>query len=489
MRCLLRFVHRVVFVFIVVWLALTNIQSQSTGVTSPAASVPASQNPYLGSAPEGKATAEVLQIDFTDAIERGLRNNLGVLLADDQQQSSRGQRWHELAELLPNLNARIMEDVQTQSLAALGFNKLFPLLAAPGSNLSNIPRLVPAFNFFDARISLDQSLFNYRNLEREKAATENVKAAQFNYKDAREVVVLAVGNAYLQAIAAAARVDTSEAQVKSAQALYDKASDQQKAGLLPAIDTLRAQVELQSRQQQFIVARNDLAKSSLTVARIIGLPTGQQFVLTEKAPFQTLTPQPIDAYLQRAYAGRSDYLAAAAQLRSAELSRRAAAAGRYPSVDVAANFGAIGVNPSQSNGTWQVDGGVNIPIFAGNRVHADVLQADAQLKQARSQLGDLRGRIDYEVRTALLDLDAAAQQVEVARSSVDLAQQTLTQAQDRFSAGVTDNLEVVQAQQSVASANETYIQSLYAHNLAKVELAYAIGDAEQGVKRYLKGIQ
>src|SRR5215469_7594136 len=164
MRCLLRFVHRVVFVFIVVWLALTNIQSQSTGVTSPAASVPASQNPYLGSAPEGKATAEVLQIDFTDAIERGLRNNLGVLLADDQQQSSRGQRWHELAELLPNLNARIMEDVQTQSLAALGFNKLFPLLAAPGSNLSNIPRLVPAFNFFDARISLDQSLFNYRNL-------------------------------------------------------------------------------------------------------------------------------------------------------------------------------------------------------------------------------------------------------------------------------------------------------------------------------------
>jgi outer membrane protein TolC len=382
-----------------------------------------------------------------------------------------------------------MEDVQTQSLAALGFNKLFPLLAAPGSNLSNIPRLVPAFNFFDARISLDQSLFNYRNLEREKAATENVKAAQFNYKDAREVVVLAVGNAYLQAIAAAARVDTSEAQVKSAQALYDKASDQQKAGLLPAIDTLRAQVELQSRQQQFIVARNDLAKSSLIVARIIGLPTGQQFVLTEKAPFQTLTPQPIDAYLQRAYAGRSDYQAAAAQLRSAELSRRAAAAGRYPSVDVAANFGAIGVNPSQSNGTWQVDGGVNIPIFAGNRVHADVLQADAQLKQARSQLGDLRGRIDYEVRTALLDLDAAAQQVEVARSSVDLAQQTLTQAQDRFSAGVTDNLEVVQAQQSVASANETYIQSLYAHNLAKVELAYAIGDAEQGVKRYLKGIQ
>ena len=147
------------------------------------------------------------------------------------------------------------------------------------------------------------------------------------------------------------------------------------------------------------------------------------------------------------------------------------------------------MTPSQSNGTWQVNGGVNIPIFAGNRVHADVLEADARLKQYRSQLGDLRGRIDYEVRTALLDLTAAAEQVDVARSSVQLAEQALEQSQDRFTAGVADNLEVVQAQEAVASAHESYIQSLYAHNLAKVELAYAIGDAEQGVRRYLKGNQ
>ena len=126
---------------------------------------------------------------------------------------------------------------------------------------------------------------------------------------------------------------------------------------------------------------------------------------------------------------------------------------------------------------------------AGNKVHGEILEADAQLKQARSQLGDLRGRIDYEVRSALLDLTAAAQQVEVARSSVELAEQAFTQSQDRFAAGVADNLEVVQAQESVAGAHETYIQSLYAHNLAKVELAYAIGDAEDGVKRFLKSNQ
>jgi outer membrane protein TolC len=177
----------------------------------------------------------VLQIDFKDAIDRGLRNNLGLLLAGDQAQMARGQRWKELSELLPNIQARVQEDVQTQSLAALGFNKLFPLLAAPGSSSTSLPRLVPAFNYFDARASLSQSIFSFKNIERERAASENVKAAQFSYKDAREMVVLAVGNSYLQAIAAGARVETTEAQVKSAQALYGKAADQQKAGLTPAI--------------------------------------------------------------------------------------------------------------------------------------------------------------------------------------------------------------------------------------------------------------
>lgn len=443
--------------------------------------LPGSQSPYLGSAPEGTATNEVLQIDFKDAIDRGLRNNLGLLLSSDQTVFARGERWKELADLLPSITARGQEAVQTQSLTALGLKP--STLGVP------IPRVIGPFNYFDLRASASQSVFNYKSLEKERAASASLKAAEFYLKDARELVVLAVGNSYLQAIAAAARVETAEAQVKSAQALYDKASDQQKAGLSPAIDALRSQVELQTRQQQLIVARNDLAKANLNVARIIGLPPGQQFVLTEKAPYQALNPLPLETYLQHAYSGRSDYQAALATLRSAELAKKAAVAGRYPSVDVNANYGDIGVTPAHSNGTWQVIGGVNIPIFAGNRVHADVLEADAQLRDARSRLGDLRGRIDYDVRTALLDLTAAAQQVEVARSSVDLAEQTLAQSQDRFTAGVADNLEVVQAQEAVAGAHESYIQSLYAHNLAKVELAYAIGDAEQGVRRYLKGNQ
>ncbi len=488
MRCRLK-VSRVFFQLLaVVSLAGPWLWGQSGGEpTTPSVTLPGNQNPFLGSEPEAKPTPDVLQIDFKDAIDRGLRHNLGLLLASDQTQIARGERWKELSGLLPNIGGRVQENVQDLSLAALGFNKLFPLLAAPGSS-ANLPRLVPAFNYFDARASLGQS-FNFKDVEKERAASESLKAAQFTYKDAREMVVLAVGNSYLQAIAATARVETAEAQVHNAQALYDKANDQQKAGLAPAIDTLRSQVELQTRQQQLIVARNDLAKLKLSVARVIGLAPGQEFVLTEKAPYQALETLPLEAYLQRAYASRADYQAALAQVRAAELSRRAATAGHYPSLDMNANLGDIGVTPSQSNGTWQVNGGLNIPIFAGNRVHSDVLEADGQLKQARSQLGDLRGRIDYEVRSALLDLTAAAEQVEVARSSVDLAEQALAQSQDRFTAGVADNLEVVQAQEALASAHESYIQSLYAHNLSKVELAYAIGDAEAGVKRYLKGTQ
>ncbi len=447
--------------------------------TPPSISLPGSQSPFTGSEPEGKATPEVLQLTFQDAIDRGLRNNLGLLLSGDQTIVARGERWKELSNLLPNLQARLQEDVQTQSLTALGFkSNVFPF---------PVPRVIGPFNYFDARASLSQSVFNFKDFEEERAASERLKSAQYSYKDARELVVLAVGNAYLLAIANAARIETTEAQVANAQALYNKAVDQQNAGLSPAIDTLRSRVELQTRQQQLIAARNDFARQKLSLARIIGLAPGQEFLLTEKAPYQALTPLPVEVYLQRAYASRADYQAAQAQLRAAELAHRGAAAGRYPTLDIAANYGDIGVTPGQSNGTWQVNGGLNIPIFAGGKVHSDVLEADSQLKQARSQLGDLRGRIDYEVRASLLDLNSAADQVEVARSSVELAEEALTQSRDRFSAGVTDNLEVVQAQETVAAAHESYIQSLYAHNLAKVELARAIGDAEQGVKRYLKG--
>lgn len=446
-------------------------QSSTPTVTLPIGN----QNPFLGSVPAGKATAEVIPLSFSDAIDRGLKQNLGVLLSEDSTLAARGQKWKELSALLPHVSASITESLQTLSLAQFGFK------------IQGVPEIIGPFNYLDARGYLTQSVFNWNYLQTERASEQSLKAAQYTYKDARDMVVLAVGNAYLQTIAAASRVDAAEAQVTTAQALHNKAVDQLKAGVTPAIDALRAQVELQARQQQLIVARNDFAKGKLALARIIGLPPGQEFSLTDKAPYEPLLTPGLQDSLQRAYTSRADYQAAMAKLRAAELSRRAATAEHYPDLGLEADYGDIGISPFHSNGTYHLSGSLNIPIFAGRRTHADVLQAEATLRQNQQQVDNLRGQIDNEVRTAMLDLNAANDQVQVARSSVDLAQQTLTQAQDRFAAGVADNLEVIQAQEALATANENYISSLYAHNIAKVEYARAIGFAEQGVKQYLKG--
>jgi outer membrane protein TolC len=437
-----------------------------------------SQNPYMGSVPEGTATSQVLPLTFKEAIDRGLRNNLGILLVSDSTLAARGEKWKELGALLPNVSGTVSENVNRINLATLGFRFSSPAFAG-------IPSVVGPFGYFDARLNFSQTLFDWNAWKRERGASENEKATEYSYKNARELVVLAVGNAYLEALAGAARVDTSEAEVNTAQALFNKAEDQQKAGVAPAIDTLRSQVELQTRRQQLIVARNTFAKQKLSLARAIGLPPGQEFSLVEKEPYQPLVPMPVDEALQRAYTHRSDFLAAQQQVKAAELFRHAATAEHLPTLGIEGNYGDSSVTPGNPETVYQLAATLKIPIFTGNKSHADALQAEATLRQDKQQMENLRGQIDYEVRTALLDLQAAADQVEVAQNSVDLANQTLTQARDRFAAGVADNLEVVQAQESLASANENYIAGLYAHNVAKVELARAIGYAEEGVKQYL----
>ena len=291
------------------------------------------QNPFTGSVTEGKISPEVLPLSFKDAIERGLRNNLGILLQSDSVIAARGQRWKELSDLLPNLSAGVSETAAQQNLAALGFR------ASANSPLAKIPLIVGPFGYFDGRAYLSQSLFNLKSIDRQRGAAANVQASRYSYKDARDTVVLAVGNAYLHAIAGAARVDTAQAQVQTAQALYDKTADQQEAGVSPAIDTPRAHVELQTRQQQLIVARNDYAKQKLALARAIGLPTGQEFTLTEKVPYAPLAGLGIEDSLQRAYASRSDYQAALQQVRSAEHFRNAATAEHFPSLGFDANYG------------------------------------------------------------------------------------------------------------------------------------------------------
>ena len=223
------------------------------------------------------------------------------------------------------------------------------------------------------------------------------------------------------------------------------------------------------------------------MARVIGLAPGQEFEFTDKSPYQPFESITVDEALKRAYASRSDYLAAMTDVRAAEFSRKAAVAGYLPSLAFNADYGAAGAHPSTATQAFDVRGTLSIPIFLGGSVRGDVLQADAKLEQSRERLDNLRAQIDSDIRTALLNLQSSADLVKVARSNIDLAEQTLVQSRDRFKAGVTDTVEVVQSQEAVASAHEQYISSLYNFNFAKISLARALGLAEQGVKEYFKG--
>jgi len=437
------------------------------------------QNPVFGSVPEARATPGTLSLTFSDAIERALRQNLAGLLSEYNTIEARGQKWQQLSDLLPNVSGDVQEVAQKVNLESLGFEKL--------KGFGNVPPVLGPFAYFDVRASATQRIFDWKAIQKYRSSIIGEGVAKFNLKDARDLVVLATGNAYLQAIAGAARVETAQAQVESARALYKKAVAQQDAGVAPAIDTLRAQVEYQTRQQQLIAATNDFAKQKISLARVIGLAPGQEFELADKAPYQAFPIPDVETSLQRAYSLRSDYKAARDRLAAAQLEHNAAIAGYFPTIDMAVNFGEIGAAPGDVLPTYGLVGTLNIPIFQGGKVHGDVLKAEASLRQAQAQMADVRGQIDQDIRNALLDLKSASDQVEVAQSSVNLAEQALTQSQDRFSAGVTDNLEVVQAQEAVAAAHESLISSLYLHNLAKVSFARALGRAEEGVREYLKG--
>ncbi len=476
-------VCRIVFpaVLIVILPAALCAQSSIFSATSAGVAMPvatSAQNPVFGSVPEAKPTPGVLHLTFSDAIERALRQNLAGLLSEYNTIESRGQKWQQLSDLLPNVNGDVQETRQKLSTEAEGFSaKLLP----------GLPPIIGPYSYFDVRASATQRVFDWKAIQKYRVSVIGESVAKFNLKDARDLVVLATGNAYLQATAGAARVETAQAQVETAHALYEKAVAQQHAGVAPAIDTLRAQVEYQARQQQLIAATNDFAKQKISLARVIGLAPGQEFELADKGPYEAFPIPDLETSLQRAYSLRSDYKAARDRLVAAQLERSAATAGYFPTLDMAVNFGEIGPAPGDVLPTYGIVGTLNIPIFQGGKVHGDVLKAEASLRQAQAQMADVRGQIDQDIRNALLDLKSSSDQVEVAQSSVNLAEQALTQSQDRFSAGVTDNLELVQAQEAVAAAHESLISSLYLHNLAKVSFARALGRAEEGVREYLKG--
>jgi outer membrane protein TolC len=442
------------------WAACVMGVASASGAAAQSMVVPA---PFSGGVATGEVRAQPLSLSLSDAMKRGLQYNLGVLAQEQGVRDARGARWRALSELLPRVDGRISETRQVVNLAAFGFK-----------GFAGLPQVVGPFNVFDARVSLSQPVFDLAALNGLRAEGHTLASEQYGLQDARQLVVLVVTDLYLEAVTSASRLEAAKAQLSTADALFQQATDLKAAGLVAGIDVVRADVERSNERQRVIAAQNDVEKRKLVLARAIGLPLAQVFTLVDRVPETPAVVPVVSEAVSRARTARPDYLAAEQRMLAAEATRHAATAEAYPTVHVDANYGSIGLTPDSARPSYAVAGSVQLSIFDGAR-RARVIQADAELKRRKDELADFASRVEYDVRAAVLDVESAEQQLSVARSGVELAGRELTQARDRFGAGVADNIEVVRAQESVAAANERLFESVYRHGLARVALGRAMG--------------
>ncbi len=429
---------------------------------------------YQGSVPKGLATGEVLQLSLAEALERGLQANLGVISHGLDSQVAQAERARQLSALLPQVGAAVRHQTGTLSLVTFGFH------------LPGFPEVIGPFSYQDARVQLTEQL-NLNGMRAFESAKESARAADLTFADARELVVVVVGGAYYQVVASAARVESTQAQLDASQSLESLATNQVQSGLTPNIDSFRATVQRQTDQQRLAVAQAQFEKDKLTLGRLIGLPAGQRVALTTPVPYVPWNGPGEDDAIKLAYGARYDLKSAEAAVKAAQLAHDAASAERLPSLMLEGDYGRVGHNLGTTDGTYTLMAGVSVPIYEGGRIKSEVARAQATLDRRRAEYADIKSKVDYEVRSNFLDLRAAETSVEVARRNVELAEQTLTVAKDRFANGVTNNVEVVLAEQDVAAAHENYIASLFSHNYTKLALLRAMGQVEQGIKQFLSG--
>lgn len=452
----------------------------SGGVTQPAPPIQVVQpqinsTTYEGSQTTDKATNGVLPLSLDEAITRGLKHNLGLILTTQTGQTAHGEELQELQALLPTVDINLKESVQQTDLQAEGLR------------IAGFPAVIGPYGYTDLRASLNWSLLNLSALQNYLASKHNFAGTKLSVYDARDLVVLTVGNAYLTCIADKSRIEQAQAQVDTSKISLDQAIDNHKAGTAPLLDELRARVDYQTQQQSLITAQNAYDKDRIALARAIGLPLEQKYELTDTAPYAPLDNLSEDDAVKQALAARSDLKAEREQVDAAEHARKAATYERLPVIGFSGDYGDIGVNPANSHGTGDATGTLDMPVFEEAKLRGDAKQAQSQLDQQRAKLSDLQGQISADVRDSILDIQAAAKQVEVSRSNVDLAREALSESQERYKAGVADNLAVSQALAALAQADNQYVNSLYEHNVAKLSLARALGVAGNSYQIYVGG--
>jgi len=455
--------------------------------SNPSPSPSSLANPYFGSVTLHPATDELLKLSLDEAVRQGLLTNLGLKEAEQGEKTLRGEENEAFQLFLPTITVTGGTGYNEFNLAAFGFG--------PGI-LGKVQKLFPGFNFADlsfitkadvtqGQINFEQTLFSGQVYDGYRAVRAAQKSAYFGKESARGEVVQQVATAYLAVIADQSEVDNAKALMDADKVLLDQAHAKHEAGTVANLDELRARVQFQQQQQTVVANENKREKAEILLKREIGIAPGQKILLTDPAPYNDLALRTPEELKTEAYANRQDYQNLQAQELEARMILGARKAERYPTLSFKGNYGVTGVTGSVYHSTLSAIGTLSVPIFQEGTLRGDKDVAKAQLIGVNQQLGDLRGRIDQQVRSALLDVQAAGQLVEVARSNVDLAGRALSDETDRFNAGLDDTLPLVQAQATLASAQSNLVESLYQFNLSKLGLARSAGVIEQQYRTYL----
>jgi outer membrane protein TolC len=469
-------------------LAIAALAGAGTAASAQSPNPTSAANPFFGSVTAHPASDETLKLSLDEAIGLGLKNNLGLKQAENGEKSLQGEKNEALQNFLPTVTVGGDLGVHQQNLAALGFGPGVISMFAPLFPGGKIPAglsYITRDDLTEGKIHLSQMLFSGPVIAGYKAAGAATKAAYFAKMEARSEVVEQVAAAYLHAIAAASEVDNAKALEATGELLLSQAHAAHEAGTASNLDELRARVQLQAQQQALIAAENLLEKNLILLKREIGLDPGQKIALTDPAPYSELAAQTPEEVRATAYKNRQDYQTLQNEAVEYKAIQAAYRSQRLPSLSFGGYYGVSQVGGAGSHGNFVAQGSLSVPLFREARLRGDIEAAQAQRSAVDAQLADLRGNIDQQVRSALLDVDATAKLVEVARSNVELATRALSDETDRVNAGVDDNLPLVTAQSTLASAQSNLVESLYQYNLSKLALARAAGIIEQQYRVYL----
>jgi outer membrane protein TolC len=437
----------------------------------------------------GTVSPETLQLSLDDAIQRGVQANLAITQARIQQQQSDAQRLESLNSLLPDVKAEASTAAHQFNLATFGFSpslisQFAPLF--PGLNIANFKTIVKV-DVTTADAALDWKVVDLAAYTRYRSAKESLKAAYYNTQSSRGLVVLNVGNQYLQTLADQSQIDSAEMLLRADDVLLKQAAAEHEAGTAARLDELRARVQYQTQQQKVIAAQNAFEKDKILLKREIGVPVEQAIQLTDTSPYADLEQMPIEDARHLAYQSRQDYQGMQRQLSAAQLSRSAARYERLPTLTASGNYGVTGLTHGLYHGTFVAMGELKLPLFKEAQFRGDADVAQSQQNDTVNRLGDLKQQIDQQLRDSMLDLNSSQALVRVSQQNVDLATRALSDANDRFAAGVDDNLPVVQAQATLSQSQSQLISDTLSYNQAKLGLARNLGIVDTQYKTYLHG--